>query len=327
MPRLLPLEDFRARRSVLTRGDFLIATKPSVPANDRIDKATWDSVVTLPDDVAVRTTNYHGSAIRHLHDLWGAWIECYGENNDCLFPVMLDAADDFQAATYAALTGYYRLSVSAARSALELVAIGTWAQICGKRQDFKDWRAGKRTLSLGQACDGLITGARTLEDGLRQLVGDSLFAQKSPKGEGGFVRRVFDGISNFTHARPGSTDGDMRKSNGPIYVRAAFNHVAWIEFETIALCYVLVLLARPNLPAPTAIHTPRRPQPGQIPRHARRIRTAPRRDLAPSSTTHRPQPSRGTTHPIRLEPFSSRHESRRVAGHSRPAKCEVSRSV
>lgn len=255
MPRLLPLEDFRAGRTILTRGDFLIAAKPAEHANDRIDKATWDSVVILPDDVAVWTTDYHGIAIWQLHDLWGAWIECYGENNDCLFPVMLDAADDFQAATYAALTGYYRLSISADRSALELVAIGTWAQVCGKRQDFEDWRAGKRTLSLGQACDELIAGARTLEDGSRQLVDDSLFAQKSMKAEGGFVHRIFDGISNFTHARPGSTDGDMRKSNGPIYVRAAFNHVAWIEFETFALCYILVLLARPNLPAPTAIHT------------------------------------------------------------------------
>ncbi len=255
MPTLLRLEDFRARRAVLTRGDFLIARKPAEPASDRIDKATWDSVVTLPDDVSVRTTDYHGTTVRQLHELWGAWIECYGENKDCLFPVMLDAADDFQAATYAALTGYYRLSVSAVRSALELVAIGAWAQVCGEFRDFEDWRAGKRTLSLGRACDGLIDGARTLESDLRQIVGDSLFAQKGPKDGGGFLRRIFDGISNFTHARPGSTDGDMRNSNGPIYVRTAFQHVSWIEFEAFALCYVLVLLARPSVPNPLPIHS------------------------------------------------------------------------
>ena len=254
MPKLLSLEDFRARRSVLVRSDFLVAPKPARLANDRIDKATWDSIVTLPDDVAVRTTDYHGTTVRQLHDLWGAWIECYGENKDCLFPVMLDAADDFQAATYAALTGYYRLSISAVRSALELVAIGTWAHVCGKLQEFKDWRAGKITLSLGQACDGLIAGAHTLESDLYQLVGDSMFAQRAPKNEGGFVRRIFDGISNFTHSRPGSTDGDMRKSNGPIYVRSAFKHVSWIEFEAFAVCYVLVLLARRNLPTPAPIH-------------------------------------------------------------------------
>ena len=216
-----------------------------------IDKGTWDSIVTLPDDVAVRTTNYHGKAIRQLHDLWGAWIDCVGEEHDFMFPVMLDAADDFQAATYTALTGYYRLSIAALRSALELVSIGAWAQVCGKHQELADWRSGKKKISLGQACDGLIQGAQKLEFDLRQLVGDTLFAQKTSQREGGFARRIFDGISDFTHARPGSTDGDMRGSNGPIYVRSAFHHVSRIQFEVFALCYVLALLARPKLPAPT----------------------------------------------------------------------------
>ena len=104
MPRRLPSKDFRARRIVLTRDDFGYAPKPAEPANDLIDKGTWDSIVTLPDDVAVRTTNYHGTAIRQLHAPWGAWIECFGDEHDCMFPVMLDAADDFQAATFTALT-------------------------------------------------------------------------------------------------------------------------------------------------------------------------------------------------------------------------------
>jgi hypothetical protein len=253
MPRRLASKDFRARRIVLTRDDFGYAPKPAEPANDLIDKGTWDSIVTLPDDVAVRTTNYHGTAIRQLHDLWGAWIECFGDEHDWMFPVMLDAADDFQAATFTALTGYYRLSVAALRSALESVSIGTWAQVSGKHQEFNDWRSGKKTLSLGQACDGLIKDAQELEDNLRQLVGETLFAHKTPEREGGFVRRIFDGISDFTHARPGSTDGDIRKSNGPIYVRSAFNHVSWIQFEVFALCYVLALLARPTLAAPVSI--------------------------------------------------------------------------
>jgi hypothetical protein len=253
MPRHLPTKDFRARRIVLVRADFGYAPKPAEPANDLIDKTTWNSVVTLPDDVAVRTTNYHGTAIRQLHDLWGAWTDCYGEDKDCLLPVMLDAGDDFQAATYTALTGYYRVSISAARSALELVAIGAWAQVCGKQKEFNGWRSGKTTLSIGQACDGLIKGAQKLESDLKKSVSDTLFAPKSAQSEGGFVRRIFGGVSNFAHARPGSTDGDMRKSNGPIYVRSAFRHAAWIQFETFALCYVLTLLARPNLSAPAPI--------------------------------------------------------------------------
>lgn len=248
----LPETDFRARRIVLTRQDFAFAPKPVPRPSDMIDKATWDSVVVLPDDVAVRTSNYHGTALMQLHDLWGAWIESFGDVQDSIFPVMLDAGDDFQAATYAALTGFYRLSAAALRSALELTTIGTWAQICGKQKEFRSWREGKIPLSFGQACDGLCGATVALGVHLRATVNNSFFDQKSSGDEGGFLRKIYSGVSNFSHARPGYADGDIRRSNGPIYVRSAFNHVAWMQFETLGVCFVLVLLARPKqrLPEP-----------------------------------------------------------------------------
>jgi hypothetical protein len=246
MPKPLPLTDFRSRRTVLVRSDFGYAPKPAPRPSDIIDEETWDSIVTLPDDVAVRTTNYHGTTIRQLHDLWGAWIECVGEKQDCMFPVMLEAGDDFQAATYTALTGFYRLSVAALRSALELTTIGTWSQFCEKQKEFLSWRAEKSPFSFGQACDGL-SGARTsLGAHLRATVNDSLFDQRNPTEEGGFARRIYSGISEFSHSRPGHADSDMRESNGPIYVASAFKHVAWMQFETIGLCFVLLLIARPK---------------------------------------------------------------------------------
>ena len=75
-----------------------------------IERSTWTSIVTLPDDVAVRTSNHHGSVLAQLHDLWGAWIQCCGEvhSNLSLCAEMLDAGDDFQSATYTGLTGFYR---------------------------------------------------------------------------------------------------------------------------------------------------------------------------------------------------------------------------
>jgi hypothetical protein len=206
----------------------------------------------LPDDVAVRTSNYHGTTLRQLHDLWGAWVESLGDVQDGMFPVMLDASDDFQAATYTALTGFYRLSIAALRSALELTTIAAWAQICGKRQEFRNWRAGNIPLSFGQACDGLCGTTAALGAHLRATLNDNLFDQKTPRDEGGFLRRIYGGVSNFSHARPGYADADMRSSNGPIYVRSVFNHVAWMQFETLGACFVLLLLARPKqrLPKP-----------------------------------------------------------------------------
>jgi hypothetical protein len=255
MAKRLPDSDFRARRVVLTRGDFAYAPKPEPRPSDIISRSTWESIVTLPDDVAVRTSNHHGNTLKQLDDLWGAWVESYGEVHDCLFSVMLDAGDDFQSATYAALTGFYRLSITALRSALELTTIGTWAQVCGKDAEYREWRTGKATLSFGQACDGLIAQTSILREHLRGIVEDSLFDQRTPTSEAGFARRIYDGVSNFSHARPGHSDGDTRSSNGPIYVRSAFDHASWMQFEVIGLCFILFLIARPEAAIPQpALH-------------------------------------------------------------------------
>ena len=165
---------------------------------------------------------------------------------------MLDASDDFQSATYTALTGFYRLSVNALRSALELTTIGAWAQACAKTKEYNEWRDGKLTISFGQDCDGLIAATSLLREDLRATVNDSLFDQKTPASEAGYARRIYDGISNYSHARPGHSDGDIRQSNGPIYVKSAFNHVSWIQFEAISLCFVLLLIARPKNAIPQA---------------------------------------------------------------------------
>jgi hypothetical protein len=253
VPKLLRDDDFRAKRTVLARKDFGYAPKPAPRPSDVITEATWKSIVTLPDDVAVRTSNYHGTTIGQLNALWGAWIESFGSTKDSLAAVMLDAGDDFQSATYAALTGFYRLSIVALRSALELVTIGAWAQTCGKDEEFRQWRQGAASLSYGRACDGLIAATDSLGKYLRATLGDSLFDQKGSTGEGGFARRIYSGVSDFSHSRPGHTDGDMRESNGPIYVRSVFEHVAWTHFEAMGLCFVLLLIARPKLAMPRAV--------------------------------------------------------------------------
>ncbi len=255
MPRYLPPSDFRARRKVLTRNDFGIAPGPEPPPSDLIDKRVWQSLVILPDDVAVRTSNHQGSTLAQLDELSSAWLFStrmppYRER---MSPVMLDVYDELQASIYNSLTGYYRFSIGGMRNVLELVAIGCWAEVCGKKPEFRAWRKGKIELSLGMACDGLISGASALESHLKATVNDALFAQKNPASksqiakEGGFVRRSFSGLSNYAHSRPKFVDSHLRESNGPIYVPSAFNHVAWMHFETIALAYVLALIARPKM--------------------------------------------------------------------------------
>src|SRR5208337_1205581 len=170
MPKLLPTTDFRARRVVLVDSDFAHVTKTADRPTDLIDRQTWKSLVVLPDDVAVRTSSYHGTTLAQLHALWAGWIESVGDVQDCLFDVMLDAGDDFQAATYNALMGYYRFSMSGLRSALELVTIGVWAQVSGKNQEFQKWREGKEPISFGKARDGLMTATEGLQLHLKNNV-------------------------------------------------------------------------------------------------------------------------------------------------------------
>jgi hypothetical protein len=254
MSRNLPITDFRARRRVLVRSDFGIAEKRQPAPADLIDQNVWRSIVMLPDDVAIRTSNHHGSTLAQLDELNQAWLSStrmppYRER---MSPVMVDPHDEMQASIYNCLTGYYRFSAGGMRNVLELVSIGCWAEVRGKKKEFTEWRKGKRELGLGMACDGLIAGVAPLESHLKATVNDTLFSQKGSAAtgiaaQGGCVRRLFASLSDFAHSRPNYTDSKFRESNGPIYVKSAFNHVAWVHFETMAIAYVLVLIARPRM--------------------------------------------------------------------------------
>ena len=132
MSRYLPITDFRARRRILVRSDFGIAEKAQPRPADLVDEKVWRSIVTLPDDVAIRTSNHHGKTLAQLNELNSAWILSIrmAPYREKMSPAMLEAYDEMQAAIYNCLTGYYRFSVGGMRNVLELVAIGCWAEVC-----------------------------------------------------------------------------------------------------------------------------------------------------------------------------------------------------
>jgi hypothetical protein len=53
------------------------------------------------------------------------------------------------------------------------------------------------------------------------------------------IEAPYDELCAYTHSRPDSSDGEMWRSNGPIYVAAAFNQVFELQATTYAVCYVL----------------------------------------------------------------------------------------
>jgi hypothetical protein len=68
-----------------------------------------------------------------LYGLWGAWIEATGDPDapDLLFDAMLDASDEYQAATFNALHGFYRQAIGCLRNALTVYHGGKRTLISG----------------------------------------------------------------------------------------------------------------------------------------------------------------------------------------------------
>jgi hypothetical protein len=228
--------------------DFVFSSKKQEKPTDQIGPRTWNHIVGLPDDVAIRTTDHHGTEIKNLNEFQSIWTDL-SKPSDMMTTVLLDAHDDFQAALYNAITGYYRLSVTAIRAALEALAIGAWCQTSAKRDDFKKWRRGKTKLEFNSACQGLHATAAPLETYLDAKCGDNLFRARDPKAgiNAGFVRRLFADLSEYAHGRPQFTDSSVRRSNGPIYVTKAFDHAASMEIEVFGLSIILLILARPSI--------------------------------------------------------------------------------
>jgi len=64
--RPLPLSDFRARGYILEKKDFALSSGKYPGKIDPIDKGTWRSIVSLPDDVSIRTSDKYGFQIRRI---------------------------------------------------------------------------------------------------------------------------------------------------------------------------------------------------------------------------------------------------------------------
>lgn len=87
-----------------------------------------------------------------------------------------------------------------------------------------------------------------LERYLVSALGDDLFRQKTRNQAGGFARRLFSELSGFTHGGPAFTNADLwQGSNGPIFVREAFEKWTGTFAKTYALGVLEAKLAQANI--------------------------------------------------------------------------------
>ena len=192
----------------------------------------------LPDDVALTTSGHHGSQLATLYSFWGDWLEAIGDDQDELFIGMLDGADCFQASTFDALHGYYRSALSNLRSALELVAIGTLGNLSPNDEDYVRWK------KMGRGSLPFSSVVKKLRRAAKHLAPTLILTPKS------WLDVIYDELCAYTHSRPDASDGQLWRSNGPIYVRDAFNLAFRLQTTIFAACYVLTKIGRPSFSVP-----------------------------------------------------------------------------
>lgn len=250
MSKLMPLGDFRAVRIVLEPEDFAGGDGEPDPApSDPVDKDTWVGITGLPDDVAIRTSDHNGKALGEAYTVWSRWLMVTGESGEPLFDPMLDAGDDLQNSIFNALHGYYRAGFSALRGVVDLMTIGACGSFVKSSGLYADWRSGAAEFAFDTAC-GRLSSEPMLDRFNNELrkSGQALFdAKDRSRGlAGGHARQWYGELCDYSHSRPGFTEGDLWRSNGPVYVPEVFKdwHRAWLH--TVSLCAVRILLARPQ---------------------------------------------------------------------------------
>jgi hypothetical protein len=248
-------EDFRASRKLLPPEAFAIAKGPDLPPKDLIDETIWNSVMNLPDDVSLRTSADHGTELKLIYELWASIINNVGNVEDVMWHSLLDVADEIMACIVNSIIGFYGLSGSCLRSALELTAHGAFYQRCRSISDYKAWRKSQGDINFGEACDGLnsLNDVKTINSYLYSKMKDTLFEQKGryKNYSGGWARKLHSELSNFVHSKPSYSHVDLwNGSTGPIYIRQSFGRVSALFCDTFALIYVLIKLSRPEFALP-----------------------------------------------------------------------------
>ena len=235
MSKPLPTTDFRAVRVILEEHEYATGGE-EIPPTDLIERDIWHGMMDLPDDVAIRITNHHGTKFRLLYGLWGDWLQAIGRVQDNLFNPMLDAADCFEVSAFEYSHGFYRAAIANLRSAFELVMLGALGTRYPADETFNKWKDGDAEIGFSYC---------------RR----KFFAELSEKHSGlfkpdGLLRAHYHELCKYAHSRPNASDGDLWQSNGPVYNGNAIVLVMSHALYTYVICYSLVKVARPKFKLP-----------------------------------------------------------------------------
>lgn len=242
-------ESFRTKRCRLPPEMFAIGYDiPESPPLDPIEERIWHSIISFPDDVSIRTSDNHGTQLKAMYELWESWVYSIGKK-DVIHDFIIYSSDEFQASIFNSMHGFYRVSASCLRTALEVAALGCCFQLGVKlKKELKDWQNGE-IADFSDARKKIRISHRVtpLEEYLKKRINNSVFGKK------GWTSRLHRELSRFIHLTPEYSLSAMWDfSNGPIYVPETFRKLLALYFETFSLSYIFVKLARPHMRLPQA---------------------------------------------------------------------------
>ena len=209
--------------------------------------------MTLPTDVALRSSSYEGSTIARLATLESQWIYSWPEVGAA--PFMEEASllvdEEFDALVFNVLHGYYRQAISCLRNALETMMTAAALAVTNNRELFDRWRKGEERIGFRRA-------RRWLRDSTEGTKIDGDIAPHSVFGDddSSWTNSRYARLCSYAHSQGGYNNADFWESNGPIFVPGALSVVEQEFRETLALSYLLLRLGWPTYqpgPGPKAI--------------------------------------------------------------------------
>lgn len=237
---------FRRERFYLADHVFAIRGAKHKP-QDPLGKKQWVEMMDLPTDVALRTTDHMGSMIEDMQQQSSAWMDAMPLDPDdwpFFHDAYLDVVEEFDAAPFIALHGYYRQATAGLRNALEVMTHACRYAVANDEPGFASWRKNaKEPPKFGNSVDiiGQKPGGKVLD---AKLGMQGLFGSMPTNG---VVRALYADVCRYAHSTPGFSNGDIWQSNGPVFIPRAFTQF-WLDYcDTSLACFVLLKLAYPEV--------------------------------------------------------------------------------
>jgi hypothetical protein len=240
MVKRMDLDDFRAIRRVLDPDDFALSDgEPDPPPKDLIGEEAWDHIMTLPGDVAIRTTNHQGSRVALLYELSSEWVFSMPPRS-ITADAMLEISPNLDSSIFNTVHGHYKTALAVLRTALETSVIATRCALANDPTRWKDWNFGDE-FKFGNNCDEILnlSAVAAQENLVTSQFGIGFFQESSRGKKDSWTRSLYARLCNYSHARGNTTDHSIWDSNGPIYSANGFRPCYEMFLETYALMLIL----------------------------------------------------------------------------------------